>query len=318
MKKALVYCSKGLGDGLIFLVISNNLSKNGYKVDTYHPFLSELNSWFKYTDIKPYPDLNNDFEFLNDYDLLIINSDYNELNEKILKKAKNVHFEKTYELHPSACKGKNPAKGDLKFNSDITVKENLAIFCENNLNLPTVFFSNDITTPAVLKYRKTENRVVIHPTSGNIDRNWPREKFLKLAKILKKKGFEPTFVLAKHEKDYFENSSDKFDIFQFCNLSELASFIHESGYFIGNDSGVAHLASSLKIPTLTIFSTKRKQKFWRPSFHIDETVLSWPLLNIKGLRLREKYWKKTISVKKVLNGFEKLIKKFDSYESSSL
>ncbi|NGX35134.1 MAG: hypothetical protein K1060chlam1_01504, partial [Candidatus Anoxychlamydiales bacterium] len=299
MKKALVYCSKGLGDGLIFLVLSNNLSKNGYKVDTFHPFLSELNGWFKYTKIKTYPDVDTNFEFLNDYDLLVINSDYEDLNKKLVNHAKSNHADKTYELHPSACKGKNLAKGDLKFNPEITVKENLAIFCENDLNFTNVFSSNDITIPSHLKYRKHKKRVVLHPTSNNIDRNWPKKKFLKLVRKLKKDGYEPSFILAPHEKNYFGNSID-IDIPKFNNLEEIASFIHESSFFIGNDSGIAHLASALKIPTLTIFSTRRKQKFWRPSFHIDETVVSWPLLNIKGLRLREKYWKNTISVKRVI------------------
>jgi len=317
MKKALVYCSKGLGDGLIFLIVSKNLNKNGYKVDTFHPFLSELGHWFKYTSIKPYPNADTNFEFLNEYDLLIINSDYNELNQRLVNHAKKHHFEKTYELHPSACKGKNPPKGDLKFNSEITVKENLAIFCENNLNLSNVLFSNDISIPSHLKYRKYKKRVVLHPTSNNINRNWPKEKFLRLAKKLKHRGFQPSFILAGHEKKYFEKFID-FNIPELKNLDQMASFIHESAFFIGNDSGVAHLASTLKIPTLTIFSTKRKQKFWKPSFHIDETIVSWPLINVKGLRLREKFWKKTISVKKVLNGFERLTKKFERYESGSL
>jgi len=317
MKKALVYSSKGLGDGLIFLVISNNLNKNGYKVDTFHPFLSELDSWFKYTEIKPYPEIESNFEFLNEYDLIIINSDYNELNKLLVNHAKNNHLEKTYELHPSACKGRNLPKGDLKFNSELTVKENLAIFCENDLNLTNVFFSNDITIPTHLKHRRYKKRIALHPTSKNLDRNWPKEKFLKLARKLKKAGYEPSFILAPHEKDYFGSTID-IDIPNFNNLEEMSSFIHESGFFIGNDSGVAHLASSLKTPTLTIFSTKRKQKFWKPSFHIDETVVSWPLLNIKGLRLREKYWKKTISVKRVLKGFDSLIKKNENYESSDI
>ncbi len=317
MKRALVYCSKGLGDGLIFLTISNNLNKNGYKVDTFHPFLFQLNNWFNYTTIKPYPKINTNFEFLNDYDLLIINSDYDELNELLVKYAKKNHLKKTYELHPSTCKGKNPPKGDLKFNREITVKENLAIFCKNDLNLFNISFSNNITIPSHLQYRKFKKRIVLHPTSSDIDKNWPKEKFLKLARVLKQQGYIPFFILAEHEKNYFETPID-IDIFQFNSLEKIASFIHESGFFIGNDSGMGHLASTLKIPTFCIFSTRRKQKFWRPSFHIDETIVSLPLINVKGLRLREKYWKETISVKRVLKRFHKLVKKIENYESCNL
>ncbi|NGX63013.1 MAG: hypothetical protein KR126chlam6_00418 [Candidatus Anoxychlamydiales bacterium] len=314
MKKALVYPSKGLGDGLLFLVLSNNLSKNGYEVDTYHPFLYNLDNWFKYTKIRPYPK-NDNFDFLKDYQLIIINSDYDPLNKKLVKVAKEKYKDITFEIHPSACKGKNPPIGDLKFDFKKTVKENLIVFLENELNLTSVLSSNDITVPSNLSYRKYPKRVVIHPSSNDLEKNWPKEKFLKLFKKLKKEGFDPYFILMSFERQNFLNFSND-QIFTFNNLHEIASFIYESGFMIGNDSGIAHLASNLKIPTLTIFSTKRKHIFWRPSFYFDRSVISLPLLNIKGFRLREQYWKNTISSKRVLKNFSKLIKDFENYESS--
>lgn len=316
MKKAIVYCSKGLGDGILFLIISNNLSKNGYKVDTYHPFLSELNGWFKYTHIKPYPEDEDKIDF-HEPDLIIINSDYEPLNKKIVEKTKNHHLDKTYELHPSTCKGKKDFIGDLKFDITKSVNENLVTFCENDLKLSHVFVSNDVTLPSHLNYRKFQKRVAIHPTSKNIKRNWPKEKFQKLAYRLKKRGFEPYFILAPFEREYFEDISD-IEIPKFNNLEEMASFIYESAFFIGNDSGIAHLASCLKIPTLTIFANRRKQKFWKASFHIDETIGPLPILNVKGFRLRERFWKKTISIKRVLNSFERLSQKAENYEKGDV
>jgi len=314
MKKALVYCSHGLGDGLLFLIISNNLAKNGYVVDTYHPFLHQIENWINYTKIKPYPKKAEDLNF-DDYDLLVINSDYNQLNKEVLSFAKQNYVQKTFELHPSTCKGKNPPKGDLKFDFTKTIIDNLAIFCENNLNLKNPRFSNDLIIPKNLKYRKYSKRVAIHPSSKDIEKNWPKEKFQKLSMKLKKQGYDPYFILTSFEKEQFEDIKN-IEKPSFKNLSEVASFIYESGYMVGNDSGLAHLSSSLKIPTLTIFSTKRKQRFWRPSFYLNKTVVSWPLINIKGLRLREKYWKKTITYRRVLKKFTKLIEENKNYESS--
>ncbi|NGX28328.1 MAG: hypothetical protein K940chlam1_00504 [Candidatus Anoxychlamydiales bacterium] len=310
-KKALVYSSVGLGDGLLFLIISNNLSKNGYAVDTYHPFLSEMNESFKYTSIKSYPkDIEAFKKSLESYDLIIINSDYESLNKELIKYTKKHLKEKTYELHPSTCKGKNPPIGDLRFDFTMSVVENLTIFCENDLNLKDVKSSNEISTLEGLQYRKFSKRVAIHPSSKDIEKNWPKKNFESLFQKLKFLGYEPYFIIAKHEREQFSDLKDiaKVEIPTFNNLNEMASFIYESAFFIGNDSGVAHLASSLKIPTLTIFSTKRKQRFWKPNFYKSRTVVSWPLLNIKGLRLREKYWKKTISVNRVLKSFQKLVK----------
>jgi hypothetical protein len=306
MKKAMVFCSQGLGDGLLFLVISYNLFKNGYIVDTFHPFLSILNDWFEYTQIKSYPLSDKNLEFLGNYDLIIINSDYNFLNKSIVQHSKQNYPDKTYELHPSTCKGKNPPIGNLKFDFTKTITENLQFFCKNFLNLKNVELTNFLRIPKHLKYRKYLKRIAIHPSSKDVEKNWPKEKFYRLCKKLKKIGFEPNLILTSFERKQFEDIMD-IEKPEFKDINEIASFIYESGYMLGNDSGIAHLASSLKIPTLTIFSTKRKERFWKPNFFISKTVVSWPLLNISGFRLREKYWKNTISVNRVLNNFKKLI-----------
>lgn len=313
MKKALVYTSHGLGDGLIFLMISKNLSKNGYIVDTYHPLLFQLQGWIDYTNLLPYPKNFNNFEFLKQYDLIVINSDYQTLNKELVKYTKENIEDKTFELHPSTCKGKNPPIGDLKFDLEKSILENLKDFCQKSLNLKLVEMSNSLKIPKNLIYRKYPNRVAIHPSSKDIEKNWPKEKFYKLCLYLKKLKFDPYLILTDEEKTNFQ----ELDIPKpsFKNLDGMASFIYESGFLIGNDSGVAHLASSLKIPTLTIFSTKRKEKFWRPNFFISKTVISWPLINIAHLRLREKFWKKTITVKRVLKNFITLV---DEYESSNI
>ncbi len=310
MKKALVYTSCGLGDGLLFLVISKNLSQNGYLVDTYHPFLFEMSRWFDYTTIKSYPQDVKNLEFLKKYDLIIINSDYEPLNKEIVKYCKSNLSNITYELHPSTCKGKNPPIGDMKFDFSKTVLENLEFFCKNILNLQNVVCSNSISALIDLKYRKYPKRIAIHPSSKDIKKNWPKEKFKKLCDKLKNLGYEPIFILTDFERKQFEDINIEKP--KFKNLEEIASFIYESGYMLGNDSGIAHLASCLKIPSLTIFSTKRKERFWKPNFFVGKTVVSWPLINISHFRLREKYWKKTISVKRVLNNFIKLVEYHDS------
>ena|SRR3990167_4246076 len=113
-KKALVYCSIGLGDGLLFLMISNNLSNNGYNVDTFHPFLHELNNWFDYTKIKPLFLESEIFQILQNYDLIIFNSDYSALNKKFKEIAFSKFKDKTYELHPCTCRGRE-FLGSFKF-----------------------------------------------------------------------------------------------------------------------------------------------------------------------------------------------------------
>jgi ADP-heptose:LPS heptosyltransferase len=96
----------------------------------------------------------------------------------------------------------------------------------------------------------------------------------------------------------------------FPSLNLLAHFIYESGYLIGNDSGLGHLASALGIPTLTLCRRKAWANMWAPSFSkgVVVTPQSW-IPNIRGLRLRDRYWKKFISVSMAERAFEKLIQK---------
>ena len=96
----------------------------------------------------------------------------------------------------------------------------------------------------------------------------------------------------------------------FDHLQDLKNYLFESGYFIGNDSGIGHLASNLKIPTLTISSNRKLAKLWRPGWYYGKVVFpSTVLPNFKGINFafRDKHWSKFISVRKVLNNFYKLV-----------
>ena len=93
----------------------------------------------------------------------------------------------------------------------------------------------------------------------------------------------------------------------FANLSELAVFVCESGYMVGNDSGIGHLASNFGLPTLTICRSYQNALFWRPAWTIGEVITPSPWIpNLKGLRWRDRHWKKWISVNKALKGFHRL------------
>ena len=305
MKKAAVFCSHGLGDGLIFLSLAYNLSKNGFTVDTYHPSLLELQNWVKYTKLKKEPLEENILETLKNYDLIIINSDYREINKKIKDCILKNYADIFFELHPTTCKSKSNPIGSMRFDFHKNIMLNLKDFCEKKLDIK-YFEANDLLTPfSKLTHRKNKNRIIIHPTSKDIEKNWPNRKYEMLCVKLKKRGFDCKIILTKDEK---KNYVTNFETPEFNNLSELACYIYESGYKIGNDSEISHLASLLNIPTLTIFSTKRKMRFWRP-FKNNSVVVSFPLINIKGLRLREKYWKYTISVRRVLKKFKKILRK---------
>ncbi|WP_429485147.1 glycosyltransferase family 9 protein [Paraburkholderia youngii] len=78
----------------------------------------------------------------------------------------------------------------------------------------------------------------------------------------------------------------------------------EAGWFIGNDSGLGHLASAIGVPTLSLFMRSGLARTWRPGWSPGAIVL--PLNVVPTGRLRERCWKRLMSVRRVLRGFETL------------
>ncbi len=150
-----------------------------------------------------------------------------------------------------------------------------------------------------LAHRKYEKRVLIHPESTREDKNWLRSKFLKLAKKLEKRGFEPVFILSPEERKHWTEANAPL----FPTLEELATTVYESGFLIGNDSGPAHLASYYAIPHI-IICQGRQMPLWSSGWYPPRIIRPHALVpNIKGMRLREKKWPFFIGVNRVLREF---------------
>ena len=99
-----------------------------------------------------------------------------------------------------------------------------------------------------------------------------------------------------------------FEVLGFPNLDFLAQYIYESGYLIGNDSGLGHLASALGVPTLTFCRRKTWANMWAPSFSKGIVVTPSSIIpNIRGLRLRDRHWKTFITLGMARRAFERLV-----------
>jgi heptosyltransferase III len=99
---------------------------------------------------------------------------------------------------------------------------------------------------------------VLHPGSGGVAKCWPLDNFAALAAILKQNGLQIAFLLGPAEEERF--SPDQIRQLQSAGkvLSDLT--ITESLWllccadlFVGNDSGISHLAAALGIRSLVLF-----------------------------------------------------------------
>ena len=305
--RAAFFCHNGLGDGVNSLVLSQNLSLQGWQIDTYHNGMGSMQNWFPHLPILSYPDVEEIPRILSSYDWwFVVDNRSSEFVQTLIQEGKRRFPErmKVLYLYPSWGIKKEPYYSDCQIHPFLPFAENLRRFCCNILQLPSIEARNGFAPPPELHFRKHSKRIVIHPTSAKEERNWPKESYVKLALHLKKEGYELVFVPGNQEGW----TDIPFDVVSFPTLDLLASFLYESGYLVGNDSGLGHLASALGIPTLSIFRRKASADFWRPSF--SEGVVVHPnqwIPNFSGLRLRDRHWKRWVTVKKALEGFHQLI-----------
>ncbi|MFK5952103.1 MAG: glycosyltransferase family 9 protein, partial [Desulfobacterium sp.] len=200
--------------------------------------------------------------------------------------------------------------GDFLFNPKLPVATNLCRGCQTALELSSATKENGIQVPTGKKHKKFPKRIVLHPTSNDPKRNWSSAQFLLLARGLRKEDYQISFSVSPAERpDWLHVLKEGFELPSFANITELAVYLYESGFLIGNDSGIGHLASNLKIPTLTISGNPKRVRLWRPDWYYGQVVtIPFPLPNFKGinLRVRENFWQHFISVPRTLRAFHKL------------
>ena len=90
-----------------------------------------------------------------------------------------------------------------------------------------------------------ENFAVIHPFSGSPRKNWPLEKFQILARQLER--LMPVRWCRGPEDPPLG------DAVRFDDLYELACWLARARLYVGNDSGITHLAAAAGTPVLALF-----------------------------------------------------------------
>jgi hypothetical protein len=99
----------------------------------------------------------------------------------------------------------------------------------------------------------------VHPGSGGRSKNWPLENFLALADELQARGKgRPFFILGPAEEESSPEMAEAiqsrgFPLVRRHPLNVLAGLLEFSAGYLGNDSGVTHLAASLNLPTFALF-----------------------------------------------------------------
>lgn len=99
--------------------------------------------------------------------------------------------------------------------------------------------------------------VAVHPGSGSPKKNWPAERFIALAgRIRRRKPLKPVFIIGEADREAEQaigRAGGETPVLSGLSLVELAGILSACRAYVGNDSGVTHIAAALGIPVVALF-----------------------------------------------------------------
>ncbi|MCP5506088.1 MAG: hypothetical protein H7A38_04325 [Chlamydiales bacterium] len=305
MRPAALLCASGIGDGLLMMIGAHHLKRAGYSPTIYHDAAKDLSLLFEGDHFLPHVPLETLEEELMKYDRVLVENDNSERAWHLFKLREQGKLSHVTFFFPTPSK--KFQEGDILFDPRHPVATNLSMGCQELLKT-SPSKENGLSINPEKTFKKYPRRVVIHPTSQDPKRNWKQTQFLRLANKLEKEGYTATFCVGPHERKEWE-TIEGIDLPSFKGLQEVKDYLYESGFLIGNDSGLGHLASNLGIPTLTISGNPKRVRLWRPDWTLGKVAtLPFPLPNFKGInfRMRENRWQSFVTVGRVMHQFKEL------------
>jgi heptosyltransferase-3 len=139
--------------------------------------------------------------------------------------------------------------------------------------LAAIKYPDDYLKAAIERFpthddRSTNKKILIHPGSGSSRKNWPLSEFRRLADRLAAEEWAPEYLLGPAEhgltREIRKGENREATLHELSDLQDLVKLLRTAHGFIGNDSGVAHLAAFLSLPTLVVFGPSDPDR-WRPA-----------------------------------------------------
>lgn len=106
-----------------------------------------------------------------------------------------------------------------------------------------------------------KTKIAIAPGSGSKRKNWPLERFQIVADHLESIGYQIIWIAGECETDFEFRDKDR--IIRDIDLISLSRFFHECTLYIGNDSGITHLAAASDCPVIALFGAS-DPRIWAP------------------------------------------------------
>jgi len=108
--------------------------------------------------------------------------------------------------------------------------------------------------------------VVLHPGSGGKAKRWPIEAFCDLARVLRLRGWRVAYLAGEADSDLVQHlvaAGEGGAVIRELPLSEVAGILALARGYVGNDSGITHLAAAVGCPVVALFGGT-DPKVWGP------------------------------------------------------
>jgi predicted lipopolysaccharide heptosyltransferase III len=113
----------------------------------------------------------------------------------------------------------------------------------------------------------TRTFAVIHPAAAFATKQWAADKFARVADGLANEGLRVLVITAANEahlaEEVKQHASAPVVAFADLSLPEITALLARARVFVGNDSGIAHMAAAVETPAVVIFGSSNVAH-WRP------------------------------------------------------
>ncbi len=108
---------------------------------------------------------------------------------------------------------------------------------------------------------------LIHPAAALETKRWPTENFARVVEAVAARGMTPAVIVSPQEKPVLvaliSQTSTRVIPFDNLSLPEVTALAARALLFIGNDSGIAHIAAAVSTPCVVVFGSSNVDH-WRP------------------------------------------------------
>ena len=108
---------------------------------------------------------------------------------------------------------------------------------------------------------------LIHPIAAFATKQWATENFAEIAEFLVQKGLQVVAVGTKKERQTLDKlhqfSQIPIQTYDNLTLPQITNLASRAKIFVGNDSGIAHIAAAVKTPSVVIFGSSNRAH-WSP------------------------------------------------------